>query len=122
MLTSAPTRSLRAKGYGLGARVEVADLSAFLRPLQAAKVPLEPPEQTRLLDATADLPAVLGGGVPGAGGYDAVFAVAVGSDGVEDVRKQWEAWSGAAGEGGRVSVMPLAVETCGVRSHRVLPA
>ena len=32
---------------------------------QAAKVPLEPPEQARLLDATAQLPAVVGGGSPG---------------------------------------------------------
>ena len=32
---------------------------------QQANVPIEPPEQERLLDACADLPGVLGGGVPG---------------------------------------------------------
>ncbi len=43
-----------------------------------AHVPLEPPPQTRLLDSTAAIPGVLGGGVPGAGGYDAVFAIVLG--------------------------------------------
>ena len=38
----------------------------------AAQVPIEPPEQTELLDACSDLPGVIGGVVPGAGGYDAV--------------------------------------------------
>lgn len=36
--------------------------------------PVEPPEMSRLLDATvAGTPGVLGGGIPGAGGYDALF-------------------------------------------------
>ncbi|WFD19720.1 phosphomevalonate kinase [Malassezia caprae] len=36
--------------------------------------PVEPPEMSRLLDATiAGAPGVMGGGVPGAGGYDALF-------------------------------------------------
>lgn len=36
-------------------------------------VPIEPPEQTELIDAvTAAVPGVIGGVVPGAGGYDAV--------------------------------------------------
>ena len=85
-------------------------------------MPLEPPEQSRILNATAQLPTVLGGGVPGAGGYDAVFAVVIGEGGVEDVRRQWEAESGGGGKGARVSVMPLSVETCGLRAHRVLPS
>ncbi len=35
-------------------------------------VPIEPPSQTRLLDACSAVPGVVGGVVPGAGGYDAV--------------------------------------------------
>lgn len=37
-----------------------------------AGVPIEPPVQTALIDACSDLPGVIGGVVPGAGGYDAV--------------------------------------------------
>ncbi|KAG8970325.1 phosphomevalonate kinase [Tulasnella sp. 419] len=36
-------------------------------------VPIEPSKQTRLLDACVSEPGVIGGGVPGAGGYDAVW-------------------------------------------------
>ena len=35
-------------------------------------VPIEPPVQTALIDACSSLPGVLGGVVPGAGGYDAI--------------------------------------------------
>ena len=36
--------------------------------------PVEPPEMTRLLDTTINTaPGIMGGGVPGAGGYDALF-------------------------------------------------
>lgn len=36
--------------------------------------PVEPPEMTKLLDTTIEgAPGILGGGVPGAGGYDALF-------------------------------------------------
>ncbi|PPQ67289.1 hypothetical protein CVT25_005873 [Psilocybe cyanescens] len=36
-------------------------------------VPIEPVEQTKLLDTCVALAGVIGGGVPGAGGYDAVW-------------------------------------------------
>ena len=41
-------------------------------------IQIEPESQTRLLDATMNLEGVLLAGVPGAGGYDAVFAVTLG--------------------------------------------
>jgi hypothetical protein len=41
-------------------------------------VPIEPPSQTKLLDACMDVPGVLMAGVPGAGGFDAIFVVVVG--------------------------------------------
>ncbi|EIW63108.1 Phosphomevalonate kinase [Trametes versicolor FP-101664 SS1] len=40
---------------------------------QHADVPIEPPEQTALLDACISVAGVVGGGVPGAGGYDAIW-------------------------------------------------
>ncbi|KAI9155949.1 phosphomevalonate kinase [Blastocladiella emersonii ATCC 22665] len=42
---------------------------------EQAGVPIEPVEQRELLDACAGVPGVLGAGVPGAGGYDAVFVL-----------------------------------------------
>ncbi|WFD26540.1 phosphomevalonate kinase [Malassezia nana] len=42
---------------------------------------VEPPEMTRLLDTTlAGAPGLLGGGVPGAGGYDALFILFLSPD------------------------------------------
>jgi phosphomevalonate kinase len=38
----------------------------------ASKVPIEPPQQTKLLDHCSKLSGVVGGVVPGAGGYDAI--------------------------------------------------
>ncbi|KAJ1568651.1 phosphomevalonate kinase, partial [Cladochytrium tenue] len=44
---------------------------------ELAKVPVEPPEQTRLLDACLGVRGVVMAGVPGAGGFDAIFVVVV---------------------------------------------
>ncbi|KAF5175586.1 phosphomevalonate kinase-like, partial [Thalictrum thalictroides] len=43
-----------------------------------AGVPIEPESQTQLLDVTMDMEGVLVAGVPGAGGFDAIFAVTLG--------------------------------------------
>jgi len=40
---------------------------------ELAGVPIEPREQTELLDACISLAGIIGGGVPGAGGYDAIW-------------------------------------------------
>ncbi|KAJ3678722.1 hypothetical protein LUZ60_002525 [Juncus effusus] len=44
----------------------------------SAGVPIEPESQTQILDLTMETEGVLLAGVPGAGGYDAVFAVILG--------------------------------------------
>ncbi|XP_073122869.1 phosphomevalonate kinase, peroxisomal [Henckelia pumila] len=54
----------------------------------AAGIPIEPESQTRLLDTTMNLEGVLLAGVPGAGGFDAVFAVTLG-DSSQNVIKTW---------------------------------
>lgn len=59
---------------------------------QDAGVPIEPPVQTNLVDATSVLPGVLCAGVPGAGGVDAVFAIVVHPDAEEGVRDLWASW------------------------------
>ncbi|KAK4741286.1 hypothetical protein SAY87_024874 [Trapa incisa] len=56
---------------------------------EAAGVPIEPETQTQLLDDTMGMEGVLLAGVPGAGGFDAVFAVTLGESNHDLVR----AWS-----------------------------
>ncbi|KAI8837212.1 ribosomal protein S5 domain 2-type protein [Chytriomyces cf. hyalinus JEL632] len=42
-----------------------------------ANVPIEPESQTRLLDTISQLPGVVMSGVPGAGGFDAIFTLVI---------------------------------------------
>lgn len=56
----------------------------------AAGVKIEPEELSGLLDATAALPGVFAVGCPGAGGYDAVFALVLGDECAAAVEKFWE--------------------------------
>lgn len=72
---------------------------------EAAGVPIEPESQTHLLDATMNLEGVLLAGVPGAGGYDAVFAVTLG-DSNSNVTKTWSSLN--------VLAMLVKEDPCGV--------
>jgi phosphomevalonate kinase len=56
-------------------------------------VPIEPPVQTELLDACSVLPGVVGGVVPGAGGYDAVVLLIENTEKTfADLHKLLEGW------------------------------
>lgn len=67
-------------------------------------VPIEPPKQTRLLDACCALPGVVGGTVPGAGGYDALVLLVVDSpEVVAGVEGVWSNWT-------EMSVCPLSAK------------
>ena len=73
----------------------------------AARVPVEPDSQTQLIDDTLDVGGVIAAGVPGAGGYDAVFAIVLdpsalpnegaSDDTIVDVKKgvetRWMEWT-----------------------------
>ena len=82
-------------------------------------VPIEPPSQTELIDACEKVPGVIGGVVPGAGGYDAISLLIEGGE--EAVTKLKELFSGwkfpdDEAEGGRtVSVLGVREEMEGVR-------
>ncbi|CUG90591.1 phosphomevalonate kinase-like protein, putative [Bodo saltans] len=68
----------------------------------AAQVTIEPDSLTPLLNETAALPGVLAVGCPGAGGFDAVFALVLGEDGCARVESFWESYKG-------MEVCPLLV-------------
>lgn len=80
-----------------------------------SSVPIEPEFQTRLLDACSSSPGVLGGGVPGAGGFDAIFLLVIDEPVVvRGVEKIWEGWT-------EMSVCPLLARQSdgGLRSERL---
>ncbi|GMN40835.1 hypothetical protein TIFTF001_010063 [Ficus carica] len=73
----------------VGARDAMLAIRYHMRQMgEAAGVPIEPESQTRLLDTTMNMEGVLLAGVPGAGGFDAVFAVTLG-DTSNHVIKSW---------------------------------
>ncbi|KAJ4457328.1 putative phosphomevalonate kinase [Paratrimastix pyriformis] len=56
-------------------------------------VPIEPPMLTSLLDVTAEEEGVLCAGVPGAGGYDAIFAICLSPRARHKVERLWGEWT-----------------------------
>lgn len=80
-------------------------------------VPIEPKEQTELLDAlTQEVNGVSGGVVPGAGGYDAVVLL-VRDD--ERTKRELEAWlkRWSQGKGNKVKLLKAKGELDGARSE-----
>nr|AZB52793.1 phosphomevalonate kinase 1 [Centranthera grandiflora] len=66
----------------LGARDAMQEIRTNMRKMgEAAGIPIEPESQTRLLNTTMNTEGVLLAGVPGAGGFDAVFAVTLAASG-----------------------------------------
>ena len=92
-----------------------AEARRLLRALGAASgVPIEPPAQTALADETLSEAGVAATGIPGAGGFDALFAVIVESEG-RDVRSAVEArWLRWGGNGG-LTPLPLREGVGGLR-------
>lgn len=84
-------------------------------------VPIEPPEQTALLNACTSVAGVIGGGVPGAGGYDAIWLLVFDpSDCPQDelpstrVEGVWSSWKGKG-----LDVSPLLASESVVKGVRV---
>ena len=59
-----------------GLRTVILTIRSLIREMSGKSgVPIEPEVQTKLINACCDLPGVVGGVVPGAGGYDAIVLV-----------------------------------------------
>ncbi|CAM6083261.1 unnamed protein product [Calypogeia fissa] len=80
---------------------------------EKAGVPIEPPIQTELLDETMKITGVLLAGVPGAGGYDAVFAITLGQVARDQVELEWNRKG--------VLTLPTKEDPCGVALEKVDP-
>ena len=100
-----------------GVRKQILDIRKNIRAMGGATgVPIEPEEQTKLLDAAStDVPGVLGGVVPGAGGYDAVAFVIKDDEETVTALKEF-----LAGWGDRkVKALETREEQEGVRAEQV---
>ncbi|RUS15435.1 ribosomal protein S5 domain 2-type protein [Endogone sp. FLAS-F59071] len=96
--TSAPLRALATAASTFESiRSLIRRMSAF------SDVPVEPEEQTRLLDACLAVPGVVMAGVPGAGGYDAIFCIVLSADAAREVERVWQSWT-------EMSVGPLLAQ------------
>ncbi|XP_057830944.2 phosphomevalonate kinase, peroxisomal isoform X1 [Cryptomeria japonica] len=74
----------------LGARQAMLEVRNLLRHIgEAAGVPIEPESQTCMLDSTMSMEGVLLAGVPGAGGFDAIFAITLGTTSRDHVAHHW---------------------------------
>jgi len=88
-----------------------------------AGVPIEPKSQTHLIDACSKIPGVIGGVVPGAGGYDAIALLL---EDREDVMKELndflsrykvEITDGESGSIGKVRLLGVKQEMEGVKTE-----
>ncbi|SPO03232.1 uncharacterized protein DNG_05914 [Cephalotrichum gorgonifer] len=80
-------------------------------------VPIEPPEQTRLLDLLTEVDGVYGGVVPGAGGYDAVAVIAKNDQ--ETVDRIGECCKSASTGDYKVDLMRVKCESEGARMEEL---
>ncbi|CAK4217829.1 unnamed protein product [Aphanomyces euteiches] len=70
------------------------DVRSHLREMGTlAGVPIEPADQTALIDATMQVSGVLFAGVPGAGGNDAIFAIVLHESVLDKVEQFWSTWT-----------------------------
>ncbi|KFY02739.1 hypothetical protein O988_01943, partial [Pseudogymnoascus sp. VKM F-3808] len=108
-----------ASALSKGEEAEISSAFSAIRELiremgEKSGVPIEPAQQTALLDRLAGVEGVVGGVVPGAGGHDAVsLLVREGKETLERVRGAVAEWS-QKGEG-RVRLLGVKGEMEGVR-------
>jgi len=103
-------------------RERIQDIRSLIREMSSlTNVPIEPPQQTQLLDACSELSGVIGGVVPGAGGYDAVaLLIEDGPDVTAKLQAMLKTWkpAGAAGEETsieKVSILGVREDMEGIR-------
>lgn len=95
------------------------ELRNLLQPMtERSGVPVEPPEQTKLLDTlTNGLKGVIGGVVPGAGGYDAIALLIRDDEGtMNEIKAALKAWNGE-NKGSNVKLLNVKGEMEGARSE-----
>ncbi|KAJ7188251.1 phosphomevalonate kinase [Mycena filopes] len=83
-------------------------------------VPIEPIEQTKLLDLCISQPGVIGGGVPGAGGYDALWLLVCDpADSASPIRRPVEIVENVWSTYTELDVSPLSVVESRAKGARI---
>ncbi|KAF2433880.1 ERG8, Phosphomevalonate kinase [Tothia fuscella] len=109
----------------------ITDIRILIRDMsRLSDVPIEPTPQMALLDACSEIGGVIGGVVPGAGGYDAIALLVEDKKSViSNVQKLISTWKVEAykdGEGGpsigKVSLLAVREEMEGIRVENVQDA
>lgn len=103
------------KGDVGGVRTAFGEMRGRIREMgERSGVPIEPREQTELLDALGGVEGVVGGVVPGAGGYDAVVLLVKDDEGTKKgIEEFLEKWSKE--KGGNVKLLKTRGEVEGAR-------
>ncbi|KAL1584041.1 hypothetical protein WHR41_08157 [Cladosporium halotolerans] len=125
-------REMRALAEASGAEPDYASLRLCFKAIrknirtmgEKSGVPIEPPAQTQLLDACEAVQGVVGGTVPGAGGYDAIALLIEDQDStvaeLQALFKGWE-FKGEERGGGNVSMLGVREEMEGVKVEDTTP-
>ena len=107
-----------------GLRTVILTIRSLVREMSSKSgVPIEPEVQTKLIDACCGLPGVVGGVVPGAGGYDAVVLLVEDKRSVIDGLHQFlenyrvDANQDQGGSIGKVRLLGVKQEDRGVKAE-----
>ncbi|KAI9675156.1 MAG: phosphomevalonate kinase [Trizodia sp. TS-e1964] len=119
--TILPTESHVWNGLHQKLQATISSIRSLMREMSLeADVPIEPLSQTKLLDACSSLPGVIGGVVPGAGGFDAICLLVIDSPVVlkhiDDLFSSWRMNNdGKDGPPGNVRRLGVRQDSDGVK-------
>ena len=119
-------RLAQFEGTAEGKYENLRDIISTIRSLvremsEKSGVPIEPPLQTQLLDACSTIPGVVGGVVPGAGGYDAVaLLVEDNEETLAHLQHLLDGWKSTTEQGsgvtiGKVSLLGVRQDVRGIK-------
>ncbi|KII92916.1 hypothetical protein PLICRDRAFT_490895 [Plicaturopsis crispa FD-325 SS-3] len=99
--------------HGQDIREKMREMGAY------SGVPIEPEEQTHLLNACISLPGVIAGGVPGAGGYDAIWLLICDAGPIPHQSPPIDLVEGVWGEWKELDVSPLSASESTAKGVRI---
>ena len=106
-------------------RLRISKIRSLIKEMsKLSNVPIEPPEQSRLLDACCSIEGVIGGVVPGAGGFDAVALLIEDRETVVDELEQlfaefkFFAHDQSSSDTGRITMLRVRQDPYGLRREK----
>lgn len=123
-LQSLALASLDSRGDYDNLKTVVLTIRSLIREMShKSSVPIEPPVQTALIDSCCQLPGVVGGVVPGAGGFDAIALLVKDEDSIIDglraFLEDYRIDSGQSASIGKVRLLSVKQDDRGVHNEDV---